>query len=655
MGWRRNVKAALQLVAFVFVTWQCASYLFAQEAGTGNGERGLVNTYYIAPDSEPKTSHRDLIQALRQKVKYVFVLYQENRSFDSFFGTYPGADGLFSNPSDDTPGFYQELVNTDGTRTTIHPFRIGAAQFAADTDDIDHSHDRIVAKMNIQNGVPRMDKFARTEELKYSPTGNPSLKAKQFGELAMAYEDCDTVPLLWSYADKFVLFDHIFQEMSGPSTPGNLAIIGAQTGVTQWVLHPEEAWSNESTVGVPVINDDDPFWGSQLDRTPPAQRMPVNPSDFANGVETSGPQINLTFATLPLTLQLGSLQNVTKTDQDPSDDLADVKDDVPYISRLSRASVPFGWFQEGYDKEPTDPNLGPTDANGTHASYITHHNGPQYFGYMANNPQLRQQLHGLQDFFNALAHGTLPPQGGAFYVKGGYQNLFKLTPSDPAAIVQKNFLGDDEHPGYSDAQISDAMVAEAVNAIAASPYWNHCAIIITFDDSEGDYDHVPPPVRTFGPDGSEIADGPRVPLLVISPYARTHYIAHEQGDHASVVKFIDRVFSLPPLATLPDELKARKLGATEIPESGLGPEDAITPDITDLLGAFSPSRLTGKAHPLPPEYVELPDSLVLNLPAKTGLGCGVLGILTTDRQKGIANKIPTDFNPRPSTQPSPAP
>jgi len=64
--------------------------------------------------------------------------------------------------------------------------------------------------------------------------------------------------------------------------------------------------------------------------------------------------------------------------------------------------------------------------------------------------------------------------------------------------VQKNFLGDDDHPAYSDAQISEAMVAEAINKIANSPYWSQCAIIITWDDSEGDYDHVQPPLRTYG-------------------------------------------------------------------------------------------------------------------------------------------------------------
>ena len=142
------------------------------------------------------------------------------------------------------------------------------------------------------------------------------------------------------------------------------------------------------------------------------------------------------------------------------------------------------------------------DANGTHASYITHHNGPQYFGYISNNPKMNQQLHGLGDFFTAVDDQSLPRQGGVFFVKGGYTNLFNLKPGDPDSTVQKNFLGDDDHPAYSDAQISEAMVAEAINKIAKSPYWSQSAIIITWDDSEGDYDHLQPPLRTYGPDNS---------------------------------------------------------------------------------------------------------------------------------------------------------
>jgi len=648
----------------------------------GNEERDAVKKHHI--DHEPKMSRSELIRHLREKVKYVFVLYQENRSFDSYFGTYPGAEGLFSHPAAQTPGFTQQLVNTDGSMTTIQPFRIGpkdvcphsiatvggvtsaAPCYAADTDDMDHSHGRIVLKMDVQNGVPQMDKFAVTEELKASPSGNPSLKAKQMGELSMAYEDCDTVPLLWGYAHKFTLFDHIFQTLTGPSTPGNLAIIGAQNGVTQWVLHPNEGFTEiagtppQPGVGVPVLNDDDPFWGSQSDTTAPPARMPVeqytgcpstNPKCSPNP-GTATPQLNLTFATIPLTLAGKDLKTVVESDANPAEDLADVQDDVEFISKLRKEKVSFGWYQEGYDVEPTD--VGPPTADGTHASYVTHHNGPQYFGYISNNSAMRSQLHGLEDFFNALAQKTLPKEGGVFFVKGGFTNIFGLTPVDPDSKVQSSFLGDDDHPAYSDAQISEAMVAEAINKIAASPYWKHSAIIITWDDSEGDYDHVPPPLRTIGPDGLVVTNGPRVPLLLISPYARTGHIAHAQGSQSSVVKFVDAVFGLPPLALLPDELNARKLGEVEFGQKDLGPEDALTPGITDLVDAFSPSRLTGKAHPLPASYVTVPDSLIVNLPGTPGGsgGCSDLGITTTDRQQSITNMIPADFNPRPSTNPN---
>jgi phospholipase C len=650
----------------VLLLWLQPFGLLLAQDGLSN-HRDLVNKYYLSSDREPQMSRTALAELLRKKVKYVFVLYQENRSFDSYFGTFPRAEGLFSRPAAETPGFYQQFTDTNGNTVTLHPFRIGpndqcpmstvngtlspATCYAADTDDIDHSHPRIVAKMDIQNGVALMDKFADIGELKYwtpsTSTPTPSLQAKQMGELAMAYEDCDTVPLLWGYADKFVLFDNIFQAMTGPSTPGNLAIIGAQAGQTQWALHPLLGYTeNGSSVpGVPVLNDNDPLWGSPSDPTPAANKMPVNPTDYPG----YGTQINLTYATLPLTLAGGNLQNVVKVDTDAADDLADVQHDVAFISRLNKATVPFGWFQEGYDKEPTDPN-DPEDANGTHASYITHHNGPQYFGYVSNNSQMRQQLHGLEDLFTALQNSTLPQQGGVFFVKGGYTNLFSLMPVDPDSKVQANFLGDDDHPAYSDAQISEAMVAEALNHIAASPYWSQSAIIITWDDSEGDYDHVQPPLRTYGPDNSLVTNGPRVPFIVISPYARTHHISHERGSQSSVVKFVDTVFNLPPLALLPDELHGRELGEREFGQRGLGPEDALTPDISDLLDAFSPSRLMGKADPLPPEYVTVPDALVTTLPAAWGFGgCQYLGITTTDRRLGITNVVPSDFNPRPKT------
>src|SRR5215472_16744075 len=93
-------------------------------------QRTPVSRYHVTDASEPRLAQAEVIKKVREKIKYVFILYQENRSFDSYFGTFPGADWLFSRKAEQTPGFYQELINTDGTLTKIHPFRIGPREYA---------------------------------------------------------------------------------------------------------------------------------------------------------------------------------------------------------------------------------------------------------------------------------------------------------------------------------------------------------------------------------------------------------------------------------------------------------------------------------------------------------------------------------------------
>src|SRR5271166_3006643 len=126
---------------------------------------------------EPNLSEAQEIALLRKHVKYVFVLFQENRSFDSYFGTFPGANGLFSQPASQTPGFYQPIMNVDGSMGMISPFRIGPDQYAADTDDVDHAHINMAEKMDVASGKALMDRFALAEEKKYITPGGktPSL------------------------------------------------------------------------------------------------------------------------------------------------------------------------------------------------------------------------------------------------------------------------------------------------------------------------------------------------------------------------------------------------------------------------------------------------------------------------------------------------
>ncbi len=633
------------------------------------GEDPALATYLRDPASDPDVPFDQLVAALRQHVRYVFVLFQENESFDHYFGSFPGANGLFSDgqrprAAAETAGFNQPITNVDGSSGTISPFLIGPAQFAADLDDIDHGHVRMAAKMNIQPsgyGTPNMDRFAQVEEAKYTPPGakTPTLQAKQMGELAMAYADCDTIPFLWNYAARFTLFDNIFQTTIGPSTPNAIAMIAGQSGETQWVEHPDKIGHS-----IPVLADPIPYWGSTLDKTPAdsALRQPSNTVHETSGKDGANTAPNLTFASLPLTLSGGDVSKIAQADAAASTDLADVGQDVPFIASLKRPQVSWRWYEEGYDREPTD-----TGSLVSHNSYIGHHNGAQYFGYISNNPEMTKNLKGLGDFFADMQAGKMPESGGVIFVRGGYTNIAGLVPAlntkaypgnAEAAKVEAQFLGDDDHPGYSDSHLSEALVAREVNAIARSPYWDQSAIVITYDESEGDYDHVPPRILSYDPAGLPLSRGPRIPLTLISPYARSHATSHVEGDHASVIRLIDLVFNLPPLADLPDELQARLAGQqpkfatqTGFKQTNLGPHDDLTEVTSNLMEGFDPARLTGAAPPIPASFAQIADSDVATVPPYGNKGCAKLGITTEDVRQGYHQAVPADFNPRPLTFP----
>ena len=209
-----------------------------------------VTAETIDPASEPALPAEEKLQLIRRHIKYVFVLFQENRSFDFYFASYPGADGLYAGPEGPrTPkqvaGFTQPLVDTDGTVGTISPFRIPATVVAnsgktvplypADIASVNHGHVAIAHKIALDaNGVAQNTEYALTEEgvtLKDGkPSKAPTLERKQFGELVMAHVDCDTAPFLWRYADRFTLFDHFIDTIVWPSTPNAIAMISGQGG-----------------------------------------------------------------------------------------------------------------------------------------------------------------------------------------------------------------------------------------------------------------------------------------------------------------------------------------------------------------------------------------------------------------------------------------
>lgn len=528
-------------------------------------------------------AHRPVSASLlRSRIKHVFVIYQENHSFDNYFGTFPGADNLAS-ASAQAHGFRQ--YDPIG-KTWVTPFRI------TDPDIAGPSQSRMIVTSKMNGGA--MDAFVSTQEQasgkKFGPDG-----ARDVGLITMAHYDCDTIPFLWKYANTFALYDRIFSAMTGPSTPSALELIAGQAGQSQWARDPKLAGADQSAAGVPVYNDLDPAYG---------------PYSEAG----KGHQIPQRYATLMLALAGNRAGEATN-------DTQGVERDLGAVAGSGRAPIPWGWYQEGY--------ISPTQAQ---AGYETHHNAPQYFGYLRNNGVFWKNEHEVHAMLAALHDGTLPARG-IFYIKGGSVNHFGWKPANPDPQVQARYLGDDDHPGEgdTDAQVGEAFVATFVNAIARSKYWKDSAIIITWDDPGGFYDHVPPPQFERCADGRPCGDGPRLPFMVISPYARSGAIVHDTGNQTSVIKFAEAAFNLPPLASLPDEK----------PYLPQGPSDA-NPGVTNLLNGFDSARLQGLKAPIPARAAQIPDAIVNTMPA--ALNCASLHIQPVN----LPGTPPANFNPRPT-------
>ncbi len=543
----------------------------------------LLAALTLAPPTVA-AGREDVLAALRARIKHVFIIYQENHSFDNYFGTYPGSDNLAS-PEAQSHGFRQ--YDPIG-KSWVMPFRITDP----DTESPSQSRPLVYDKMN----GGRMDEFVSAQE-RVSQRKFGAAGARDVGLLTMAHYDCDTLPFLWKYAHTFALYDRVFSAITGPSTPSAIELISGQAGETQWARDPRSATAaSDAGPGVPVTNDLDPAYG------------PYSESDKQL-------QISQRYATLMLALAGVDANQATNETEGVGRDLGAV-----VVS--GRAPIPWGWYQEGY--------VSPTTAL---PGYETHHNAPQYFGYLRQNDVFWKNEHEVHAMLQALQNDTLPARG-IFYIKGGSQNRFGWKPADPDPYVQSNYRGDDDHPGPgdTDAQVGETFVATFVNAIARSPYWNDSAIVVTWDDPGGYYDHVPPPRVGQCADQRPCGDGPRLPLILISPFARDGAVVHDAGDQTSILKFAEAVFDLPPLASLPEE-------KAHLPR---GPRDA-DPAITDLLGGFDPTRLAGTAPPIPAANAEIADSIVNAFPP--AMNCASLGIAAVTLPN--ASAAPPGFNPRP--------
>jgi phospholipase C len=148
----------------------------------------------------------------------------------------------------------------------------------------------------------------------------------------------------------------------------------------------------------------------------------------------------------------------------------------------------------------------------------------------------------LPNFFIHAKAGTLPP----------------VTFLDPN-YINEGPVGDDEHPS-AQIQIGQQATWKIVDAVLKSPQWPHMALFITYDEGGGEYDHVSPPAACAPDDippmlsGSDVGTvgdftqyGFRVPVVIVSPYAKKGFVSHTVYSHTSITRFIEAKFKLPAL------------------------------------------------------------------------------------------------------------
>lgn len=182
--------------------------------------------------------------------------------------------------------------------------------------------------------------------------------------------------------------------------------------------------------------------------------------------------------------------------------------------RLSEKGVDWAWYAEGWNVALADRRV-IYNIRGA-VNFQPHHQPYNYFSnYAPGTTERVRHLKDMEDFWDAAAAGTLPP---VVFVKADGK--------------------DNQHPGESTMAAGDLMIGTIVNTLQRSPQWDRMAIIITYDENGGFWDPAPPP------QGDRWGPGTRVPLVVVSPFARKRFVDHTVYDTTSILAFISKRFGL---------------------------------------------------------------------------------------------------------------
>jgi phospholipase C len=379
-------------------------------------------------------------------IKHVVILFNENRSFDHYFATYPKA----ANPPGEIPfvakphtptvanlataGLLTNNPNLNAANGTgaTNPFRLDRTQ----ANTASQNHDYTPEQQAYDNG--KMDLFP-----KYTGTATVG-GVGAFGTTGqlMGYFDGNTVTAMWNYAQNFAMNDNNYTDTYGPSTPGAINVISGQNNGVKNVIGPS-ATIPDGQGGLTLIGDTDPAYDKC--------------SSTTNTITMQGKNI-------------GDL--------------------------LNAAGISWGSFMGGFDLTRTNIN-GTTGCqrstyssviSGTTGDYIPHHASFQYY-VSTSNP-----THARPSSLQAVGH-TLEPNGETVDPANHNYDLQDfyaavLAGNYPAVSYIKSIAVQDGNEGYSDPLDEQEGTVQLINFLQQQPDWDSTLVIITYDDSDGWYDHL---------------------------------------------------------------------------------------------------------------------------------------------------------------------
>jgi len=501
-------------------------------------------------------------------IKHLIVIFQENVSFDHYFGTYPkalnlpgetafsakrhtpvmnglvtpldvnnrfrplaGVDLLHNNPNNNAaaPG----NGSTNGTGAS-NPIRLSPAQALT----ADQGHNESPEESAYDNG--KMDGFPAWVGSAAPPPAGVNGKA-----LVMGYYDGNTVTALWNYAQYFALNDNNFTTQFGPSTPGAINLISGQ--------------ANGFSATKNVLNGSGALLHGTHEAFGDAAHLASNLTEIGDGDPLGDVCSN------------PAIDQITMAGKNIGDLLSD-------------KGITWGAFMGGFDltlanadgstgcKRQNTPTVASPPA--FTADYIPHHAWFQYYASTAN------LSHARPSSVAAIGHSKIPGTNTSEPANHQYDinDFFATLKANnlPAVNFLKASAFEDGHAGYSDPLDEQHFLVRVINAVQTSPYWADTAIVILYDDSDGWYDHQMPPVvnasfnsavdtlngpgvcktsngfqqgkpdpapmlnGNFGqPVWGRCGYGTRMPFLVVSPFARQNFVDHTLTDQTSVLRFVE--------------------------------------------------------------------------------------------------------------------